>query len=724
MKEKICEICGSKFIPTSGRQKCCNKPITRNCIVCGKPYESTCSQYPVLTCGSEECKINAKFNHVNNSLSLVKCKNCGEVFKPTSLRQIYCKKEKSKRCSICGKEFKYICGDNVPETCSSECQAKLIQKSRAESASLLVKKCKWCGKEFVPKSHRDVYCDGPHFRLCEVCGKEFEIHPEQNATVKTCSTECTNILIARNHDYSSITQKVKQTMLDKYGFENSFSVPELREKAKQTSLLKYGKEYFTQTDEYKEKVKQTDLEKYGVEHHLKSKDVINKRIETVKQKYGTENVFQSDDVKEKSKQTNIEKYGVEYISQCSDIIDKIRSSNISKYGVSHPMMLEEFQNKAQQTNLNRYGRRAYTQQHIKDISEWYAFMDNPKTYISTKYSHSPTSAELAHDLGVDVSTVDEYLKKNNAIGSVRRIKSHMEEDIVSLIRCSYPKLNIICNTRSVIPGYELDIYIPDLKFAIECNPTCTHNSSVNDPWGGEPKHYKYHQIKTNLCEEKGISLFHVFGNEWTHKRDIIESMILNRIGKSKIRIYARKCNVKCVSGSDSMIFLNENHRQGNANSPIRLGLEYEGEIVSLMTFGKMRSGIGTGSENLDDCYELVRFCSKRDVEVVGGASKLFKYFITTYSPQRVRSFSDRAHTSGKLYAKLNFKEVNRSSPSYTWVNVVDDTAYNRVNAQKKNIKKFLKDETIDLSRTETEIMIEHGFVQVFDSGTITWEWQK
>lgn len=138
----------------------------------------------------------------------------------------------------------------------------------------------------------------------------------------------------------------------------------------------------------------------------------------------------------------------------------------------------------------------------------------------------------------------------------------------------------------------------------------------------------------------------------------------------------------------------------------------------------MRNTIGTGSEDLSDCYELVRFCSKLNTSVVGGASKLFKHFIIAYNPQRVRSFSDRAHTRGNLYSNLGFKEVRRSDPGYVWVNLYNDKPYHRYNAQKQNIREFLKDDSIDLSRTERDIMASHNFVQVFDSGTITWEWKK
>ena len=201
-------------------------------------------------------------------------------------------------------------------------------------------------------------------------------------------------------------------------------------------------------------------------------------------------------------------------------------------------------------------------------------------------------------------------------------------------------------------------------------------------------------------------------------------MLCNILKQNKIKIYARKCRVSEISASESMEFLNKNHRQGGVNSPIRLGLFYGDELVSVMTFGKMRRTIGTDSTSLLDCYELVRFCSKLNTSVIGGAGKLFNYFISTHSPNRIRSFSDRAHTRGNLYDKLGFSKLRVSDPGYVWVDSRTDISYHRVSAQKKNIKNFLKDDSIDLSKTEKQIMEEHGFVQVFDSGTITWEWVK
>ena len=651
------------------------------------------------------------------------CVVCGEKFHPKSTRQKSCNKPIELTCPICGKKYPGICTiAHQKATCSPECQVKMIKQKREASAKLSKKICKWCGKEFIPKTVRDEYCQDTHYQTCVVCGKEFVIEPRKDKTVKTCSKECRYIEATRNKDIDAMKENLKQTMLAKYGVENIMHVDGISDRIKQTNLERYGTEWYTQTAEYKEKVRETDLEKYGVEHHLQSPEVVEKRKETVQRVYGVDNVFQNEAIKEKSRESCIERFGVPWATQNEDIKEQTRETNFAKYGAAHPMMLKEFQDKAAATNERLYGRKAYTQQHISKIEEWYQFIDDPKSFTESHFEYPPSSYALSRYFDVDQSTIDVYLTSKDAWGAICTRKSKMEEEIGQFIHSIRPDVTIVHNDRATITPLELDILIPEMKLAIECNPTCTHNSSAFDPWGGEPKSIRYHMHKTDECEKKGIMLFHVFGYEWTHKSDIILGMISNLLKSNSSKIYARKCTISEVTGTEASAFLNANHRQGAANSSTRLGLYYEGELVSLMTFGKMRATIGSPAE--DGTFELVRFCSKLGTTVTGGASRLFKHFIDQYSPSSVISFSDRAHTSGTLYPSLGFTEIRRSDPGYVWVEVASDRAYNRVNAQKSHIKDFLKDPSIDTSRTEREIMEEHGFVRVFDSGTITWEWTQ
>lgn len=299
----------------------------------------------------------------------------------------------------------------------------------------------------------------------------------------------------------------------------------------------------------------------------------------------------------------------------------------------------------------------------------------------------------------------------------------MEEEVIRYLKSLDSSIHVVSNTRSVIAPYELDIYLPEYNLAIECNPTATHNSSLADPWNGKPKTWNYHQTKTELCEAEGIFLFHIFGYEWTHKKEIIKSMLRNILNKNCYRVYARSTVVKEVTSEEADKFLIENHRQGRSVCSVRLGLYFDNELVSLMTFGKPRQTIA--SKSYQDSYELIRFCNKLNVSVVGGASKLFKYFLKNYSVERIISYSDRAHTKGNIYPMLGFEKVRTSGAGYVWVDSKTDKSYSRNAAQKNNVRKLfdVDEETISTS-TERQIMESNGFVKVYDSGTILWEYSS
>lgn len=676
-------------------------------------------------------------------------------------------------------DFFIILSYNV---CVEYCQ--YIDRGNNVFGKKVIKICEYCGKEFETTSGTKKFCDGPHYRKCAVCGKEFQIPNEQINSKEPkmcCSRKCSRELTIRTNiaRYGSaspasnkeVQAKMKATTLERYGVEHAAQSEQFKEKAKQTNLARYGVEYHTQSESAKKHLKElwNDLEfaqkmvqakedavfaKYGVKSTLeipevyeKSRQTYEKRTghrytwedpegfakmkQTTKERYGDEFVLRTDEFKKKAEQTSIERYGTANPMQSQYVKFKAIETNRERYGVDNAFQSPEIQAKMKATMQERYGvtNSSYIRKNLMNLMTDSSKVDNlekfhsdPEGYVNSTFNSLPSMSQLANSIGIRSSTLGQFLSSHDLKHLVKFVRSEMEQSVVDLLN-SLGETELSIDDRIAIKPLELDIYLPQYKFAIECNPTATHNSSVLDPWGSEVKSPSYHKKKTDLCEENGIFLFHIFGYEWTHKRPIIESMIRNILSKNENVIYARKCVVKEVPAAESYQFLEDNHRQGGAQSSIRLGLYHNDHLVSLMTFGKMRNSIGTGKENLENTYELVRFCSVLNTSVVGAASKLFKHFIKEYQPEAIRSFSDRAHTRGKLYQNLSFKEVRRSDAGYVWVNVVTDVAYHRVNAQKKNLKAFLKDDSVDLTKTEKQIMEEYGFVQVFDSGTITWEWR-
>ena len=208
--------------------------------------------------------------------------------------------------------------------------------------------------------------------------------------------------------------------------------------------------------------------------------------------------------------------------------------------------------------------------------------------------------------------------------------------------------------------YKCDFYIPEFKLALKIITYFDYNETKVD---------KNYQLNTYIeFENNNIHIVQIFEDIYINKKKIVESRLLNLFGLSKT-IFARKCIIKEFTEKEGKIcsnFLKENHTQGSIGSSVKIGLYYNEELVSVMTFGKLRKNMGQRSG--ENCYELLRFCNKCEYCVVGSASKLFKYFIKKYDPISITSYADKMWSSSEnLYTKIGMKFVHRSQPSYFYI---------------------------------------------------------
>ena len=291
------------------------------------------------------------------------------------------------------------------------------------------------------------------------------------------------------------------------------------------------------------------------------------------------------------------------------------------------------------------------------------------------------------------------------------ITSHYEDSLFDYIKSIY-KGKIIRDNRTILSNLKqsLDIYIPDLKIAFEFDGLYWHNE-LNKP------DKNYHLKKTEECLKKGIQLIHIFEDEWLYKQDIVKSRIKNLLGLITDKIYARKCIIKEITNKESKTFCENNHIQGGINSKYSFGLFFNNELVSVMTFGNKRKNLG--SKSITDNYELLRFCNKLNTNVIGGASKLLKYFIKTYNPQEIISYADRKWSIGKLYETLNFKFSHKSQPNYFYV--FGDKKKNRFNFR-KNI--LIEKYNCPKNMTEHEFCLSQKWYRIYDCGTLVYVWKQ
>lgn len=277
--------------------------------------------------------------------------------------------------------------------------------------------------------------------------------------------------------------------------------------------------------------------------------------------------------------------------------------------------------------------------------------------------------------------------------------SNLEKEFIDFIASINP--NILINTRSIIPPQELDVYVPNQKIAFEFNGLYWHSEIYKDK--------QYHLNKTAECENKGIKLIHVFEDEWTTNKDLVKSRIRTILNQTQSKIFARKCTVKEISSKEANKFVSKYHLQGRGRSNIRLGLYHNKKLVAVMTFLN-----GDISKNIKS-WELNRFCSIPNTQIVGGASKMFSYFVKNYSPTEIISFADRRWSNqSSVYAQLGFKFVHNTPPNYWYFMPNENKRIHRYSLRKPK--------NSDLK--EAELRKSQGWNKIWDSGSIKYSWKK
>lgn len=488
----------------------------------------------------------------------------------------------------------------------------------------------------------------------------------ENVNIKVQCDYCNNIVIINYGSYCRNTNALST----KYTCSRKCSAIKIGE----NNVKKYGNKCSLHGNTaaakiIQDKSKRTMFEKYEHDHSSKVKSIQDKRIRSFK-----ENI---DKFKEKYKLTCLKKYGVDNPSKSYKIkeinFEKYKDKIIKRYkDLDIKSILRDGNIEFKCNNCNEYKTLTIHLLHQRyKYSKDKLCLDCNPLYSLSSFSKGE------HEVRKFIESFDIKTKKD----------------------------------RNILQGNELDIYIPDKKLAIEFNGVYWHSELH--------KNKNYHLDKTELCNEKGIKLIHIWEDDWDYRKEIVKSRLKNELGLTDRRIYARKTKIKEVISKDSNKFLEENHLQGKVNGSIRYGLYFEDELVSLMTFSKKRKNLRQVSKERE--YELLRFCNKLNTNTLGGASKLFKHFLKEIKPIEVISYALMEWTNGdkeSLYDKLGFEEVGHTALSYWWV--VDGERRNRFNFRKDKLIK----EGFDKDKTEVEIMHDRGYYRLFGTGNLKYNWNE
>jgi hypothetical protein len=67
-----------------------------------------------------------------------------------------------------------------------------------------------------------------------------------------------------------------------------------------------------------------------------------------------------------------------------------------------------------------------------------------------------------------------------------------------------------------------------------------------------------------------------------------------------------------------------------------------------MTFSKNRNIFKTNTNNTNNKFELLRYCTKINNNIIDGASKLFNYFKLNYNPTEIIYYDNRRFLNKRM----------------------------------------------------------------------------
>lgn len=347
----------------------------------------------------------------------------------------------------------------------------------------------------------------------------------------------------------------------------SMSSDEHKKRMEKIALEKYGSTSIIGSPSVRKKIMKTQRE------HIKNdSDYWNKRNaktkKTVQEKYGCDCVLQMDSVRYDLKKYNLKKYGCQYPLQSEDIKDKIKQHNIKKYGCEYPAQNKEYQErltklaateeskeKRRKTLLKRYGvqnsfslfskeaieqirRKSYERLQRTTvvpnftIDELLSLTGNRNTFDKPLSWKCMECGQIFEQIPFQHCYNGSWARCLNCHPFINTGYSIKEKQLLEYVKTNYPNLNILENNRETILnpdtgyGLELDIYIPEIKFAIEFN---------GEYWHTKEKSKNHDKIKREQCEKLNLKLIQIDEIMWDNKQSDIKNLINKEINDAITR---------------------------------------------------------------------------------------------------------------------------------------------------------------------------------------------
>lgn len=347
------------------------------------------------------------------------------------------------------------------------------------------------------------------------------------------------------------------------------------------------------------------------------------------------------------------------------------------------------------TNNAMYHRRSHKQRHA--FAHVWDKLNDSKWMTVQHIENKRSQLDIANELAVNPTTVGRYLVRHGIdkmYGQGSTGESQVYEFIQSLIGPEKVKSNV----RDIISPYELDIYVPTQKIAIEYCGLYWHSEQAG-------KQRSYHQRKMAMCRKHGIMLITMFEDEWTLRQSQVKLKLASLLGVDhRPVVYARKTTIKPTSMSQQARFFEDNHIQGPGPGGSTLGLfDNTDTLVACASFIKSSNSM----------YTLSRYATS--ARVIGGMSKLTQAFMKNTPCAGLKSFADLRWGQGNMYRSAGWVQQAIIKPDYSY-SLDAKTRHHKFNFRRKYLQQRL--DVFDSTLSESDNCKINGVLKIWDCGKI------
>lgn len=209
----------------------------------------------------------------------------------------------------------------------------------------------------------------------------------------------------------------------------------------------------------------------------------------------------------KSKETIRQRYGVENVSVLSSVISKKKQTLKTNYGVNSPCQIKHCAEQRYDRMVNRF---AMLSNAVCILS-----IDDPA--VTCKMVSFRCKSCNREDVIPSETFKWRCRKMSSPCSSCAKqtLRSIPQQQLTDYIKSIYSG-QVLSNVRTILPNRkELDIFIPELKIAIEFNGLFWHSSATV---GEDIFQKNRHTEKLEQCNSLGIRLINIFEDDWENKK--------------------------------------------------------------------------------------------------------------------------------------------------------------------------------------------------------------